>query len=95
MPTYEYACDCGKRFDIFQSISSTPFADCPKCGTQVRRSISNNIGGIIFKGPGFYVNDYKRTDKNQNKKKDLPKQPTKKDSSESKPAKMTPETSSS
>ncbi len=59
MPTYEYDCNkCGKEFEEFQSITSEPFADCPECGTKSKRKFSVG-GGIIFKGSGFYVNDYK------------------------------------
>ena len=59
MPTYEYDCEkCSHPFEEFQSIKSEPFADCPKCGTKSKRKFSVG-GGIIFKGSGFYVNDYK------------------------------------
>ncbi len=60
MPTYEYKCQkCGKEFEEFQSITAEAKADCPKCGGYAKRMISLN-GGIIFKGNGFYVNDYKK-----------------------------------
>ncbi len=65
MPTYEYQChQCGKKFEEFQSISSEPFFACPKCLTKVKRSISGGMG-VIFKGSGFYLTDYKnkKTDK--------------------------------
>lgn len=59
MPTYEYKCDsCGHRFDAFQSIKDEPLKECVKCGREVRRLIGSGAG-IIFKGSGFYVNDYK------------------------------------
>ncbi len=59
MPTYDYACDtCGHRFDVFQSIKDEPLKNCVNCGSSVRRVIGSG-GGIIFKGSGFYVNDYK------------------------------------
>ncbi len=56
MPTYEYECDRCGRFDHWQSITSEPLAECPKCGARVRRLISGNVG-IIFKGSGFYCTD--------------------------------------
>lgn len=60
MPTYEYQCPaCGTAFEKFQSISSPPTAPCEKCGTESRRLISGGQG-IIFKGSGFYVTDYKK-----------------------------------
>ncbi len=60
MPTYEYLCTkCGNEFEKFQSISSEPVTACEKCGAESRRLISGGQG-IIFKGSGFYVNDYKK-----------------------------------
>ncbi len=59
MPTYEYECmECAHRFDVFQSIKDAPVETCKKCGGKVRKLISSGAG-IIFKGSGFYVNDYK------------------------------------
>ena len=59
MPTYEYKCEkCKNEFEEFQSMSSEPKTICPKCGAEAKRMISLN-SGIIFKGKGFYVNDYK------------------------------------
>ena len=58
MPTYEYECkDCGHKFENFQKMSDSPIEVCPKCGGNVKRIIGTG-GGIIFKGSGFYVNDY-------------------------------------
>ena len=60
MPTYEYKCDaCGHAFEKFQSMSSAPIKKCPKCGkTKVRRLIGTGAG-LIFKGSGFYITDYR------------------------------------
>ena len=58
MPTYEYLCECGEEFEEFQSISSEPKASCPVCGKPARRQISAGVG-LIFKGSGFYITDYK------------------------------------
>ena len=58
MPTYEYEClECKHRFDVFQSINDDPVANCVKCNGRVRKLFSS--AGIIFKGSGFHVNDYK------------------------------------
>jgi putative FmdB family regulatory protein len=58
MPTYDYKCDsCGNTFEAFQSMNDEPLTKCEKCGASVRRVFSS--AGIIFKGSGFYVNDYK------------------------------------
>lgn len=61
MPTYEYECkDCKHRFEEFQKITDTPLSKCPKCGGQLRRLITGGVG-LIFKGSGFYVTDYKKS----------------------------------
>ena len=59
MPTYEYYCKkCGVEFEKFQRMSEEPLKICPKCGqAAVHRKISGGTG-LIFKGSGFYVNDY-------------------------------------
>lgn len=60
MPTYEYECDkCRKHFDIFQSMKDDPIKKCPECGGEFHRLIGGG-SGIIFKGSGFYENDYKK-----------------------------------
>ena len=63
MPTYEYECkQCGGHFEEFQSITDEPVETCPECGGSVRRLIGAGAA-VIFKGSGFYVNDYKKTDR--------------------------------
>ncbi len=58
MPTYEYKCtECGHVFSAFQSMNDEPLDECVKCGARARKVFGN--AGIIFKGSGFYVNDYK------------------------------------
>ncbi len=59
MPTYEYVCtECEHKFDVFQSMNDDPIEKCEKCGGKVRKLFGT--AGIIFKGSGFYVNDYKK-----------------------------------
>lgn len=60
MPTYEYKCDaCDFRFERFQPITAKAIHKCPKCGkNKVKRLISAG-GGMIFKGSGFYITDYR------------------------------------
>ncbi len=59
MPTYEYVCtECGYSFEEFQSIHDQPIKICPKCGGVVRKKISGG-SGLVFKGSGFYITDYK------------------------------------
>ncbi len=79
MPTYEYVCEkCGHRFDKFQPISAAPLAICPKdlCARKhwgkgkVKRVISAG-GGLIFKGSGFYVTDYRSEKYKEAARKDV------------------------
>lgn len=59
MPTYEYECgNCGKHFDYFQSMSDAPKQTCEECGGQLTKLLSAG-SGLIFKGSGFYITDYK------------------------------------
>jgi putative FmdB family regulatory protein len=59
MPTYEYRCkSCDYYFEQFQSIKDDPVKICPQCGGSVRKLFSPGAG-LIFKGSGFYITDYK------------------------------------
>lgn len=88
MPTYEYECNkCGHRFERFQMMTDKPLQRCPKCRGKIRRLISGGAG-IIFKGHGFYVTDYRTESYKAGEKKDKPadkpaekpdKKPAKKD----------------
>jgi len=66
MPTYEYQCTkCGKEFEFFQSIKDVPLKVCPACGKPaLKRKISAGVG-LIFKGTGFYITDYKNKSSSQ------------------------------
>ena len=67
MPTYEYLCEsCGHRFEAFQSMKDDPIEECPLCGAKVRRLIGGG-NGLIFKGTGFYITDYKNKNSTGNK----------------------------
>ena len=60
MPTYEYECQkCHHHFEVFQSIKDKPKSVCPKCKGKVKRLLGTGAG-IIFKGSGFYVTDYRK-----------------------------------
>ena len=78
MPTYEYVCEkCDHRFDFFQSIKDDPIKICPeeKCAKKkwgkgpVRRAIGAGAG-LIFKGTGFYITDYRSENYKQAAKKE-------------------------
>jgi putative FmdB family regulatory protein len=90
MPTYEYACPkCGYQFEQFQSMLDEPLKKCPKCKkTGVKRLVGGGAG-LIFKGSGFYITDYK------NKSGGKPEgggeaKPSESKPSESKPAEAKP-----
>jgi putative FmdB family regulatory protein len=60
MPTYEYKCPKGHLFEKFSpTITSKRTATCPTCGRKAERQLSGG-GGLVFKGSGFYITDYKR-----------------------------------
>ena len=59
MPRYDYECQsCHHSFVVKQSFESEPVATCPDCQNVARRVIHSVP--VVFKGSGFYVNDYGR-----------------------------------
>jgi putative FmdB family regulatory protein len=61
MPTYEYACSkCGHHFDQFQSMRDEPLKRCPKCHKLALKRLIGGGAGLIFKGSGFYITDYRK-----------------------------------
>ena len=76
MPTYDYICnECGERFENFQTMSSRPLTKRPNCekkNCNVTRVISGG-SGLIFKGSGFYLTDYKDQPKTNKKEKETKK----------------------
>tara|TARA_B100000614_G_scaffold262812_1_gene298748 strand:- start:2362 stop:2571 length:210 start_codon:yes stop_codon:yes gene_type:complete len=60
MPTYNYMCySCNEKFTVFQKMSDKPITNCIVCkNDKVERLISKG-SGLIFKGTGFYLTDYK------------------------------------
>lgn len=66
MPVYEYRCrDCGKELEVMQRITDDPLTTCPGCGGSLQRLISNT--SFILKGTGWYVTDYARKGRQQEK----------------------------
>jgi putative FmdB family regulatory protein len=60
MPTYEYKCfACNHAFEKFQSITAEPIKKCPECGKLKVRRLLGTGAGLIFKGSGFYITDYR------------------------------------
>jgi putative FmdB family regulatory protein len=80
MPTYEYSCQkCGQNFEAFQSMRAQPFQKCPKelCRLpkwghgKVKRLLGTGAG-LIFKGSGFYITDYRSDSYKEAAKKESP-----------------------
>lgn len=70
MPTYEYRCAaCAHTFEEFQSITADPFEICPQCGKPTLRRILGGGAGMIFKGSGFYLTDYRKPDSTSSAKR--------------------------
>jgi putative FmdB family regulatory protein len=77
MPTYEYICQkCGHEFETFHGISAA-LKTCPEeqCARKKwgRGKVKKKIGagaGLIFKGSGFYITDYRSKNYKDAAKKD-------------------------
>jgi putative FmdB family regulatory protein len=60
LPTYEYQCTaCGHAFEKFQSIKAAPIKKCPECGKAKVKRLIGMGAGLLFKGSGFYITDYR------------------------------------
>lgn len=94
MPTYEYACQkCGHEFEQFQSMRDEPLKKCPKCKKAALKRLVGGGAGLIFKGSGFYITDYKN--KGSAPKEGGDAKPAEAKPSESKPAESKPSESKS
>lgn len=97
MPTYEYVCSkCGGEFDAMQSMSEKPLTKCTltvgrqkkKCTGSVARKIGAGAG-LIFKGSGFYITDYRSEGYKAAAKKDTESSKSSSSTSTDKPAAKT------
>ena len=80
MPTYDYICnDCEKMYEYFQSMSDAPIKECPECKKKSLRRVISGGTGLIFKGSGYYLTDYKnkKTQSSENKKSNQKKKDNK------------------
>ena len=60
MPTYDYECAaCDHTWELFQSIKAEPEKTCPACGKKKAKRLIGPGAGLIFKGSGFYITDYR------------------------------------
>lgn len=91
MPTYEYICaKCDHPFEVVQSMKDAALTVCLKesCGLKKwgKGKVKKQIGagaGLIFKGSGFYITEYRSENYKAGEKKD-------KTSTEAKPAETKP-----
>ena len=80
MPTYDYICNnCEKMVEYFQSMSDAPKKECPECKKNSLRRVISGGTGLIFKGSGYYLTDYKnkKTQSSENKKSNKKKKDNK------------------
>jgi len=59
LPTYDYSCEsCGSKFELRLKFSDDVDQPCSSkgCGAIAKRQFS--VVPIVFKGSGWYVNDY-------------------------------------
>ncbi|MBA4138018.1 MAG: FmdB family transcriptional regulator [Opitutus sp.] len=61
MPTYEYVCaKCDHEMEAFHSMKDAPLKKCPACKKAGLKRKVGGGAGLIFKGSGFYITDYKK-----------------------------------
>jgi putative FmdB family regulatory protein len=78
MPTYEYQCEkCKQTFEVFQSMKDEAYTVCPKefCrleawGAGKVKRLFGTGAGLIFKGSGFYITDYRSPNYQESAKKE-------------------------
>jgi putative FmdB family regulatory protein len=64
MPFFEYRCnDCKGKFEIFTMSNKKTDINCTLCGSDRAHKIISPAG-IVFKGPGFYVTDSRKSSYN-------------------------------
>jgi len=85
VPTYDYYCPaCKHSFERFESIGDDGAKACPKCGKKKAKRRLGTGAGLIFKGSGFYVTDYKGGGKSEKPAAEKPKDSPKKEGKEPK-----------
>lgn len=103
MPTYEYECQkCRKTFEVVQSMKDSALTVCPKESCRMRKwgrgrvtRLLSGGAGLIFKGSGFYITDYRSDNYKQGAKKESDAAaPAKKEGDAAAPAKKNGDSSS-
>tara|TARA_B100000427_G_scaffold261643_1_gene226200 strand:+ start:452 stop:661 length:210 start_codon:yes stop_codon:yes gene_type:complete len=66
MPTYNYIClACDKNFSVFRNMNDEPISQCQYCKDSNIEQVISGGSGLIFKGSGFYLTDYKNNEKDK------------------------------
>ena len=69
MPTYDYRCEsCGEQVELRLKFSDDIDQPCKQCGEIATRQFS--AVPIVFKGSGWYVNDYGKKGSSSGKQND-------------------------
>jgi putative FmdB family regulatory protein len=55
VPTYDYRCETGHRYEKREPFGSPSEHPCEKCGKSATRQLS--VPSLAFKGSGFYITD--------------------------------------
>jgi putative FmdB family regulatory protein len=78
MPTYEYQCEkCNQKFEVFQSMKDEAYTVCPEKSCRLEawgagkvKRLFGTGAGLIFKGSGFYITDYRSANYKESAKKE-------------------------
>jgi len=66
MPVYDYKCKkCEKVYEVERKLKDVAMKYCPSCGGELKKVYS--AVGIVFKGSGFHVTDYRKEGKSEAK----------------------------
>jgi putative FmdB family regulatory protein len=72
MPTYDYHCEkCDQTYEVFQSMKDPHLKKCIQegCKGKVTRLLGSGAG-LVFKGSGFYITDYRSASYKAGQKQD-------------------------
>ena len=71
MPTYDYKCsNCGHEFEEFQKMTDPVITICPECKKNTLQRKIGSGAGLLFKGSGFYITDYKNNSSSKKETKE-------------------------
>ena len=74
MPTYDYRCLNDHVFEVFHGMTDETPRVCPECGAAAKR-VPGGGAGLLFKGSGFYITDYRSSSYKEGKKSETTPKP--------------------